>query len=434
MPSGSLSRVGILAGGGRLPREIAESVIARGGAVQIVSIAGEADDAFEGLPRASVRWGEIGRIISLFRAASCRDLVIVGRVRRPDLRRIKPDLGFFLAAFAVARTVASGGDDSVLRSVIRYFEDLGFRILGPADVAPELLIGRGSLGDAAPSAAARADIALGFELVRRLGVFDIGQAAVVANGRVLAIEGAEGTDAMLARVARERARTGGGAAGGGATEGGVLVKAPKPGQDLRVDLPAIGPETVTGVLSAGLAGVAVMAGRVLGIERAGIAARANAAGIFVHGADAAAANGPEAVFDSREALGFRSVGRIALRRRDREDANMGAAVIRALEPWGTGRCAAVIGGHIRAVETGEGVAAMLERTGALRQWGRRRRAGLAVLARTCETDAGMVAAAAAARLSGLAVLGPAPPPAAVALANKTGLFIAAPIKDEPEPA
>ncbi|HYJ58442.1 MAG TPA: LpxI family protein, partial [Methyloceanibacter sp.] len=116
-------------------------------------------------------------------------------------------------------------------------------------------------------------------VVRELGRLDVGQAAVVANGYVLAVEAAEGTDAMLARCAELRAA----GRAGRRHLSGVLVKAPKPGQEERVDQPTIGPETVKKVAEAGLAGIAVAAGRVLMAERAATIEAANVHQIFVVG-------------------------------------------------------------------------------------------------------------------------------------------------------
>ena len=148
-----------------------------------------------------------------------------------------------------------GGDDHLLTGMARMLEDHGFRLLGAHEVAPEILVAEGALGQISPSQQDMADIARGFDVLRTIGPFDIGQAVVVANSHVLAVEAAEGTDQMLARVAElrrsRRVRHPG---------IGVLVKAPKPGQDRRFDLPSIGPRTIDGVIAAGLAGIAVVAG------------------------------------------------------------------------------------------------------------------------------------------------------------------------------
>ncbi len=189
------------------------------------------------------------------------------------LRRI-PTL---LAAFR-------GGDDHLLSGIARMFEREGFQLIGAHVVAPDILMPEGALGSAQPSERDRDDIALGFDYLKATGPFDVGQAVVVAGRRVLAVEAAEGTDEMLQRVAEMR-KNGRVSAPAGT---GVLVKAPKPGQDTRFDLPAIGPRTVDGVVRAGLAGMAVAAGSSIVAEPEKLVAAADRAKVFVIGAPAAA--------------------------------------------------------------------------------------------------------------------------------------------------
>jgi DUF1009 family protein len=264
--------VGILAGGGSLPREIAERIAARGGTVHILALAGAADADFSSFPVTPVRWGEVGAMVRTLKRAGCKELVIVGSVRRPDLSTVRPDFGLLRNLPAILRIITAGGDDSVLTRVVHFFEDKGFAVVSPAAVAPELLVGEGPLGRLQAEPGDKADIALGFDVVRALGAYDVGQAVVVARGRVEAIEGAEGTDAMLARVAGQR-RFGGKL---GAKPSGVLVKRPKPRQELRVDLPAIGPDTVRRAVEAGLAGIAVLADGTLAAETSEPVRRADA--------------------------------------------------------------------------------------------------------------------------------------------------------------
>jgi DUF1009 family protein len=146
-------------------------------------------------------------------------------------------------------------------------------------VAPDIIVPEGVLGRCQPSSTDRADIARALDLLATLGSFDVGQAAVVANNYVLAIEAAEGTDNMLRRVAelREQGRV---TAPQGA---GVLVKAPKPSQDRRFDLPAIGPQTIANAANAKLAGIAVAAGNTIIADAAEAIAAADRAKIFVVG-------------------------------------------------------------------------------------------------------------------------------------------------------
>jgi DUF1009 family protein len=413
MPSCAPRVVGILAGGGSLPREIAERIAARGDGVHIVAIGGEADADWAPFSATVVGWAQIGAMVGTFKAAGCTELVIVGSVRRPDLAALRPDLGFWLNLPAILRIIVAGGDDSVLTRVVRFFEGQGFRVVGPGEAAPELVVGEGPLGRVSASAEARTDVALGFEVVRALGPFDVGQAVVAAKGRIVAIEGAEGTDGMLARL-------------GAGTEG-VLVKRPKPGQELRIDLPAIGPDTVRRATDARLAGIAVLAGGTLAAERKRMQELADAAGLFVQGfRDAGTSAAPGAWAVRRiEPLGRRtpSAHQVA-------DATKGAGVLTALASLSPSGAAVVGRGHVLAVESGEGAAAVLARAGGLRQWGRRRlsrRSGVGVVDKSADL-ASLVTAAEAAGLAGLAVVGHPPPAvarAAAEVADRLGLFIAA---------
>jgi DUF1009 family protein len=266
----------VIAGGGTLPIALAAAAAAQGRAVHVIGIRGEADAKISRFPHTWLKWGEVGKLFATLEGLGCRDLVIIGSVSRPDLANVRFDFGAiknlpFLLGLGV------GGDDQVLSSVVRFLEGKGYRVYGAGEVAPELLAAEGTIGDKAPSPDDRADIETGFRVVSALGSLDVGQAAVVVKGRVLAVEAAEGTDAMLARCAELRK--------GGRRRGhaGVLVKAPKPGQEERVDLPTIGPDTVELAAQAGLAGIAVAAGRVLIADRNATIAAAGQHGLFLVG-------------------------------------------------------------------------------------------------------------------------------------------------------
>ncbi|HTT47211.1 MAG TPA: UDP-2,3-diacylglucosamine diphosphatase LpxI [Pseudolabrys sp.] len=270
----------LICGGGSLPLAIADSVSARGRRVFLFPLYGEADPA--GMARYPHHWlylGQGGKFRRLARAAGCRDVVLIGSLVRPALWQVRPDfatlreLPHIIAAFR-------GGDDHLLSSIGGLFERHGFRLLGAHDVAPEILMPEGVLGSKQPTENDRGDIALGFDYLRAAGEFDVGQAVVVADRHVLAVEAAEGTDAMLARVAEMRA------SGRVRSAAGVLVKAPKPGQDRRFDLPSIGPRTVDAAAQAGLSGIAVVAGSTVVAEPEQLIAAANRANVFVIGAPA----------------------------------------------------------------------------------------------------------------------------------------------------
>lgn len=271
----------ILAGGGELPREVASAAAATGRRVVVVAIRGEADPGLAALGAHWVEWGQVGRLLDLLAAEACRDLVLVGGVvRRPDFRAVAGDFGTVRRLPKILAAL-SGGDDGLLRRVIGLLESEGLRVLAVPDVAPSLVLAPGPIGRRKPDAANLADIARGLALLATIGPFDVGQAAVVAGGRVVAIEGAEGTDALIDRCGAVRA------AGRIVRDArGVLVKAAKPQQDRRVDLPVIGPETVRRAAAAGLAGIAAESGRVLVANREETRRAAEDAGLFVVGVGA----------------------------------------------------------------------------------------------------------------------------------------------------
>ena len=277
----------VLCGGGAFPPAVADTGAASGRKVVLFPLDGWADPAFVArYPHHWIKLGQFGRFIRLARQEGCRDVVFIGTVLRPSVWQLRLDLTTLLALPRVARILMSGGDDRLLGGYAAMFEEKGFRLLGAHQVAPQILVPEGSMARRAPSAQDRADIARALAALRAIGPFDVGQAAVVAQNRVLALEAAEGTDGMLGRVAElrrvGRIRT--------AVGTGVLVKAPKPGQDHRFDLPSIGPLTVEGVARAGLGGIAVVAGAAIVAEPAAVAAAADAAGLFVVGVrDAGAA-------------------------------------------------------------------------------------------------------------------------------------------------
>lgn len=270
--------VGLIAGGGRLPVEVAEAIEASGRKVVVAGIDGEAD-AVLGRPEVRCfRWGQIGGAIDYFASRDARDLVIVGTItRRPDFRALRLDAGTWRRLPRILQALV-GGDDSVVRKALRLIEAEGFRVRGIAEVAPALLAGEGALGRHRPDAAALADAAFAMRALAALGPYDVGQSAVIIDRRIVALEGAEGTDRMLARVAelKESGRL-------SDKRGGILVKRAKPGQELRTELPAIGPVTVAAAGAAQLAGVVIEAGRTIIADRADTIAAADRCAMFLFG-------------------------------------------------------------------------------------------------------------------------------------------------------
>ena len=269
------SCLGIVAGGGPLPARVAEAARSGGRPVFIVALDGYADmERLAEFPHASARLGAAGRIISLLQARACRDIVLVGPVRRPSLLNLRPDAEGARLLARVGRA-AFTGDDGFLAAIVRVLGEEGFQVLGAHEILTEAVGPRGLLSQAVPDADATADIARAVEVVRALGEVDVGQGCVVQQGIVLAVEAIEGTDAMLARAGDLR-RPG---------PGGVLVKLVKPGQDRRADLPTIGPRTIEAAAAAGLRGIAFEAGGTLFTDRAACVARSDLAGLFLLGLD-----------------------------------------------------------------------------------------------------------------------------------------------------
>jgi len=274
----SAKPLAILCGGGSLALEAARLARESGREVFLIGIVGWASAEIEAFPHIWVRLGEVGKLFAALRERSIADMAIIGSVRRPELSDLWLDWGVIKRAREIAR-LFRGGDDGLLNGVARLLEREGLRIVSPRDFAPQLFAPVGGIAGRAPNGAEEADIAFGGALLGALSPFDVGQGAVVANARVLAVEAAEGTDAMLARVAQMRA------SGRLRLKGraGVFVKAAKRGQDMRLDLPAVGLPTIAAAASAELSGLAIAAGEVLIAERAAFASAAEAAGLFVVG-------------------------------------------------------------------------------------------------------------------------------------------------------
>jgi len=268
-------RLGIIAGGGVLPAKVAAAARAAGRGVFIVGLEGFADPAILApWPHEIRRLGAASRIIAALRENGCKDLVMIGPVRRPSLLDLRPDVEGAKLLARVGRA-AFAGDDGLLAAVIRVLTEEGFRVVGAHEIIQEVVAPAGVLTRTQPDAQAMADINRGVRVARLLGSADVGQASVVQQGLVLAVEAIEGTDAMLVRAGALR-RDG---------IGGVLVKLVKPGQDKRADLPTIGPDTVRNAASAGLRGVAFEAKATILAEREACLAAADAAGLFLLGLD-----------------------------------------------------------------------------------------------------------------------------------------------------
>jgi UDP-2,3-diacylglucosamine hydrolase len=279
-----MRKLGLIAGGGGLPLEVARACTIAERPLFVVRLRGFADQEMHAFPGGESGIAEMGRSIKLLKQAGCEAVCFAGQVNRPDFSNLKPDLRG-LAVLPGAIAAASRGDDELLRFLMSEFERDGFVVEGADQVVADLAIREGALGRLAPTEAHRLDIDIAVRAARALGDLDIGQAAVSARGLVLAMEAAEGTAALLSRVAGlpEALR------GTTSAPVGVLAKVPKSGQDRRVDLPTIGVDTVTAVASAGLAGIVGEARGLLVVDREATVRMADELGIFIAGLPASRA-------------------------------------------------------------------------------------------------------------------------------------------------
>lgn len=275
-----MTKLGLIAGGGGLPVEIAQHCERSGRPLFVIRLKGFAGTDLTPYAGAEVGLAEIGKCMKALKRAGCQSICLAGNVARPDFASLVPDLrGLMLLPKVIA--TARKGDDALLRLLVGEFEKEGFAVEGAHDVMEDLSLPPGLLGRHAPGADDLADAHRALDVARAIGALDVGQASVVAHGLVLAVEAQEGTDAMLARVADLPAHLKG-QPGAGV---GVLAKAPKPIQETRVDLPTIGLATVQGVARAGLKGIVGEAGRLLVLDREATIALADELGVFILGVD-----------------------------------------------------------------------------------------------------------------------------------------------------
>lgn len=269
--------LGILAGRGDLPERIIQSCRDEGRQFFVIAFDDQTPpetlELADGtvVPHAWVRLGAAGKAVELLREAGVGDLVMAGAIRRPSFFALRPDVW---AAKVLAKAgVKALGDDGLLSALVKELEEEGFRVVGAESLLPDLLACEGVYGAVDADEQARADIHRGVEVACGIGALDVGQAAVVQQGIVLAVETVEGTDAMVKRCAQTR-REG---------PGGVLVKVKKPGQESRADLPTIGVSTIKAACAAGLRGIAIQAGGALIVDKKAVIEAADAAGLFVIG-------------------------------------------------------------------------------------------------------------------------------------------------------
>lgn len=275
-----MRKLGLIAGAGGLPAEIADHCRKAGRPYYVIRLRGFADDGTLGHPSEAVGLAELGKCFKVLRREGCEAVCFAGIVTRPDFSSLKPDMRG-IAALPGIVAAARHGDDALLRRVLAEFQKEGFAIEGVHEAVGAMTLPLGLLGAHGPAQAHRADIERALEVAREIGRLDVGQGAVVCNGLVLAVEAQEGTDSMLRRVADLPIAI----RGEPGRAMGVLAKAPKPIQELKVDLPTIGVATLRGAARAGLAGIVGEAGRLLIVDREAVIAAADEFGLFVLGVE-----------------------------------------------------------------------------------------------------------------------------------------------------
>ncbi|WP_374570505.1 LpxI family protein [Phenylobacterium sp.] len=275
-----MRKLGLIAGGGSLPVEIAEACEQSGRPFFVVRLKGIAGTELDAFPGAEVGLAELGKCFKTLRRAGCQAVCLAGNVARPDFGALKPDLrGLALLPQVIA--AARKGDDALLRMLIGEFEKEGFSVEGAHQAMGELALPAGPLGRHAPRSDQMADIDRALTVAREIGRLDVGQGAVVCDGLVLAVEAQEGTDAMLRRVGELPSQLRGTAE----HPRGVLAKTPKPIQEKRVDMPTIGLSTVQRAAKAGLAGIVGEAGHMLVLDREAVVELADDLGLFIYGVE-----------------------------------------------------------------------------------------------------------------------------------------------------
>jgi DUF1009 family protein len=271
-------RIAIVAGSGKLPVDLAQNLAGHGHRPFVVLVRGEASSELSAYDHEDLTVENFAGLAPLLKRHGITHAVFAGGIsRRPKLSALKPSLAL-LRFLPRALAALAKGDDGMLRSLAAAVETLGVKVVGPHQIAPDLLASEGPMTATVPQKSDWRDIEAAAAAARAIGALDIGQAAIAIGGRTIALEGVEGTDGLLERV--KDLRSHGRLAG---KKRGVLVKCAKPGQELRMDLPSIGPGTVTAAHAAGLAGIGVEAERSLVLDQAGVIAEADRLGLFVIG-------------------------------------------------------------------------------------------------------------------------------------------------------
>ena len=267
-----IKKVGLLAGSGKMPVQIIKSCRERGIDIYVVGLLPFAEEVtFADVPYTMAKLGEAGKMLKAFKNNGVTDIVMAGGIKRPSFKELIPD--WEGAKILAKLSIKKMGDDGMFRAVMDEIESRGFKVRGIEEVVPEMMFHEGIYGSVKPSSDDMDDIERGVVVAEALGRVDVGQAVVVQEGMVLAVEAVEGTDMMLSRASIVKKQG----------KPPIMVKIKKPGQDTRTDMPAIGIQTIEQLKKYGIGGIAVEAGGILLIEKEEVIKLANESGIFLIG-------------------------------------------------------------------------------------------------------------------------------------------------------
>jgi len=265
--------IGILAGEGNLPHILALNAKKQGKEVSVIALDGFASDRdFQDYNSIQLKIGQVKKIIQFLQENNVKEVVFAGKVSRPKWSSLYVDsLGSkLLAKIAINKVL---GDDKLLNIIMKFVEEYNFKVISPLD-----LLGPQDINTKAkPSKSDIEDIKLGLHVLEAISDFDIGQSVIVENGYVLGIEGAEGTDELILRTKNLKHHE---------SPSGILVKAFKPTQNSKLDIPTIGPTTIQNAIKAGLKGIAVGRDKVIILEANKAQDLADRANMFVFRGDA----------------------------------------------------------------------------------------------------------------------------------------------------
>ena len=267
--------IGLIAGQGHYPIEAAASIRKNGSRVVAVAFHDLSDPQIEAAADEGHRiyLGQLATLFDILQKAGCQQLLLAGKVPKTflyrDMSALRPDA----KTFELIGKLGDLKDDSVLGAFAHALEAEGFSLLEQCATCPDLVAETGVLGGVPVDDEQRADIRFGWPIVKRLGESDVGQTVVVRKKAVMALEAIEGTDAAIRR---------GGELGG---PGGCVIKAAKPSQDPRFDVPAVGLETLLSAAEVGIRTIAVEAGATLLIQRDAFLQEADRHDVAVVGVD-----------------------------------------------------------------------------------------------------------------------------------------------------